>query len=368
MIIGIDGHMLGDHSGGNESFYYNILRCMTFEEADKVYLFVTDKADTSEFEGKFVIIKFKSVNSVIRNFIELPLLCKKYKLDVLHTQYFVPFYRPCKVVCTIHDICFEHYKDIFTRREYIRQKVLVPYAAKRSDIIFTVSENAKADIVNKYKLSPNKVQVVYDAVNNEFRRLNKEELNAAELRNKFELGNQRYILSVGNLQPRKNLVRLIKAYHELCEELNEDVKLVIVGKKAWMYDEILKNADIDKGGIVFTDYVSAEDLVRLYNEAAIFVYPSFFEGFGLPVLEAMACETPVATSNVTSLPEVAGDACILFDPFDINQIKKSMKMLLYDDGLCQDLVQKGNTQKEKFNWNDSAEIIVDSYHALDILG
>ena len=139
MIIGIDGHMLGDHSGGNESFYYNVLKCMNVNENDIVYLFVKDGVDIADFENKFTIVRFKSTNALIRNFIELPLLCKKYDLDLLHTQYFIPLHRPCDVVCTIHDICFEHYKNIFTKKEYIRQKLLIPYAAKKSKLVFIKS-------------------------------------------------------------------------------------------------------------------------------------------------------------------------------------------------------------------------------------
>ena len=362
MIIGIDGHMLGDHSGGNESFYYNVLKCMNVDKNDRVYLFVKDGVDTTEFENKFIIVRFKSANALVRNFIELPKLCKKYNLDLLHTQYFIPFYRPCKVVCTIHDICFEHYKNIFTKKEYIRQKLLIPYAAKKSKLVFTVSEDAKKDIVDKYGLSNEKVIVTYNAVNEMFRKLDDKELNSQELRQKFGLGEERYILSVGNLQPRKNLPRLIEAYHKVCDEVTEKVNLVIVGKKAWMYEDIFRDAKNGNGKIIFTDYVSVEDLVRLYNEAACFVYPSFFEGFGIPALEAMACGTPIATSNKTALPEVVGDAGLMFDPFDVNAIKNSIIQLLCDDELCSDLIKKGEIQKQKFNWNETAKIIMESYH------
>lgn len=116
MVVGIDAHMIGDHSGGNESYYSNIIKNMTIPAGDRYILFVKKGTDMSSYSDKFSIVEFESEGAFKRNFIELPKLCKKYKLDVLHTQYFIPFNRPCPVVCTIHDICFEHYKDIFTKK------------------------------------------------------------------------------------------------------------------------------------------------------------------------------------------------------------------------------------------------------------
>ena len=292
MIIAIDGHMLGDRSGGNESHYTNILRAMKPDKEDTVYLFVKSGADVSEFEEKFRIVRFASESPFRRNFTELDRLCRQYKVQVLHTQYFIPFIRSCRTVCTIHDICFEHYKNIFTKTEYCRQKLLIPYAAKHSEYIFTVSEHAKADIVEHYHVDPARVIVTYNAVSEDFRVLSREELDEAELRERFAIGSAPFVLSVGNLQPRKNLPRLIEAFNQWKAESSSPARLVIVGKKAWMYSEILKSAGSASGNIVLTDYVSNEDLVRLYNAAESFVFPSYFEGFGIPPLEVLALGTP----------------------------------------------------------------------------
>jgi glycosyltransferase involved in cell wall biosynthesis len=361
MRVGIDGHMIGDHSGGNESYYTNILLNMQADKNMQLFLFLKQGVDDSKYKDKFIIVRFKSSNSFVRNFVELPMLCKKYKLDLLHTQYFIPFYRPCPVVCTIHDICFEHYKNIFTKKEYIRQKLLIPYAARHSKVIYTVSENARQDIVNHYQVSQERVLVTYNAVNADFKKLDNDELNEIELREKFEIGEARYILSVGNLQPRKNLPRLIKAFLLYTAEMKTDDKLVIVGKKAWMYDEILREAENNTDKIIFTDYVTNEELIRLYNLATCFVYPSFFEGFGIPPLEAMACGTPVAVADATSLPEVVGDAGIYFDPFDEISIKDAIVALMSDELCRTQLIDKGNLQKEKFKWADSSLKIIESY-------
>lgn len=359
--IGIDGHMLGDHSGGNESYYSNILRYMVVPKDCKVYLFVKPDVDVSEYEGKFEIIQFKSKNALLRNFWELTELCKKYELDLLHTQYFIPFVRPCKVVCTIHDICFEHYKDIFTKKEYYRQKILVPYAAKYSTYVFTVSNHAKKDIVEHYGILPSRTVVTYNAVNDLFRVLSESELNNEELRTKFQIGNVPYVLSVCNLQPRKNLVRLIRSFILMKKKYGGFERLVIVGKKAWMFNDILKTALEGNADILFTDYVCNKDLIRLYNAADCFVYPSFFEGFGIPPLEAMACGTPVVVSNATSLPEVVGDAGLYFDPYNEEEMTEAIHRMLIDTELKHHLREKGFLQVSKFSWKKSAKIITDIY-------
>lgn len=354
--------MLGDHSGGNESYYTNILRAMKVDQEDKVYLFCKEDIDVSEFEGKFTVVRFKNHSSFKRNFVELNQLCKQYDIDVLHTQYFIPFIRSCKVVCTIHDICFEHYKNIFTKKEYCRRKLLIPYAAKHSEYIFTVSNHAKSDIVEHYNVDPDNVIVTYNAVNEQFKMLSDEELKEAELREKFQIGEQPFVLTVGNLQPRKNLPRLIAAFNAWKAEYQKPVKLIVVGKKAWMYSDILKAVGADNGNIVLTDYVTNDDLVRLYNAAACFFYPSFFEGFGIPPLEAMSCGTPVAVADATSLPEVVGDAGIYFNPFDTDEIKRCLQSLMSDEDLQNNLRSKGLSRRNQFSWEKSAKKIYSTYH------
>lgn len=359
--IGIDAHMLGDHSGGNETFYTGILAHMHIPENVEVILFVKPFVDTSFLHEKFKIVRFKSKSAFIRNFIELPFLCLKYKLALLHTQYFIPFFCPCPLVCTIHDICFEHFSDIFTKREYFRQKLLIKFAAKHSKKIITVSQMSRKDIADRYGIDENKIAVVYNAPKESFKQIDLSEEALVELKRKFEI-KKRFILSVGNLQPRKNLVRLIKAFVSLRrQELEFDYQLVIVGKKAWMFDDVIKEAVANNGDVVFTDYVTEADLVKLYNAADSFVYPSIFEGFGLPPIEAMSCGIPVAVSNQSALPEVVGNAGVYFDPYDERDIAQKILQLTKDRPLRQDLIEKSNMQIKKFSWNLSAKKVVELY-------
>lgn len=383
MRIGIDAHVLGDHSGGNESYYRNILREMKIAPGDEVFLFIKPQATWEDYMNKFHVVTFRQKKAVLRNFVELTWLCYKYRLDILHTQYFIPFLRPCPVVVTIHDICFEHYSNIFTKKEQLRQKLLIPYAARCAAHIFTVSRHARKDIATTYRLDPRKISVTYDAVSGDFRVLSKgsddiekpsdvnkkvqpkqprDELMEKELRKKFGLGDKPYILTVGNLQPRKNLPRLIRAFNSW-KKKGGDANLVIVGKKAWMFNDIMKAAAGGSSSIILTDYVSEEDLIRLYNAATCFVYPSFYEGFGIPPLEAMACGTPVAVANATSLPEVVGNAGIYFNPFNEKEIEASIDKLMTDENLRKELVEMGFKQIRKFDWAKSAAVIYKTYHS-----
>lgn len=175
----------------------------------------------------------------------------------------------------------------------------------------------------------------------------------------------RIILSVGNLQPRKNLPRLMRAFVKLKKDSHfSDVQLVVVGKKAWMFDDIMKESADNNKDIILTDYVSNEDLVRLYNLADGFVYPSFYEGFGIPPLEAMACGTPVAVANATSLPEVVGDAGMYFDPFSEEEITNSIVKLLDEDKAIRD--EKRIERVNCFNWQDSANAMFSKY--IEVVG
>lgn len=362
--VGIDGHMLGDHSGGNESYYRNILLNFQQSKDIKYILFLKKDVDSREFENNFQIVRFKTKNALLRNFVELPYLCRKYRLDLLHTQYFIPLFLSCPIVCTIHDICFEHFNDIFTKKEQIQYKLLIPYSAKKSKVILTVSNYAKRDIVDTYRINDKKVVVTYNAAAKEYVKIKKTVREREIMCDQFGIGDFEYILTVGNIQPRKNLKRLIRAFALLQKEHDRKIKLVIVGKKAWMYEDTFNEAKEYTDYIVFTDYVEREDLVRLYNYAKCFVYPSLYEGFGIPPIEALACGTPVAVSNTSSLPEVVGGVGYYFNPYDIQDIKSSLIKLLNDiDNDCVDYSNITN-QGNKYSWNSTAEIVTNTYKEL----
>ena len=305
----------------------------------------------------FNIVFFKNRNAAIRNYIELPGLCTKYNLDVLHTQYYLPFHCSCKTVVTIHDLSFEHYKNIFTTGEYIKDKLLVPYAAKHADKIVTVSNFSKEDIAKCYGIDQSKIAVVYNAVSSKFRKLTAEECAKLNIRGRYGIGHDNYFICVSNLQPRKNIPNLIKAFRLYKEQGGGTDKLVLVGKKAWMFEEIEKLASEDKD-IILTEYVPKDDLVALLNEASGFIYPSIFEGFGIPPLEALSCGTPVAVSDIPVMREVLGDAAIYFDPEDKEKMAEAMTEI------CKSSATDKNDLLSKYLWKSSSSILEHLYKKL----
>ncbi len=359
MRIGIDAHMLGDHSGGNETFYKGILDALVPEEGDQYYIFLNPGTDDSIYRKKFNVYYYRSNNTIMRYLFELPILCKKHSLDILHTQYYIPFFKPCPTVVLIHDISFEHFGEMFKKSELIRNKLLVSYAAKKSDRIITVSEFSKRDITDTYRIPENKISVVYNAVSSEFVRMGEDELNKTDVRSKYGIGNSEFIICVGNLQPRKNIPRLVNAYLEYLKDKPEKpMKLVIAGKKAWLYDESSNAALKDQENIIMTGYVEREDLISLYNLAKGFIYPSVFEGFGIPPLEALACGARVAVSDIPVMHEVIGEQAIYFDPYDVLSIKNAFNLL----GDENDRVPINSYEYNiKFSWESSAKKLSQVY-------
>lgn len=370
MRICIDAHVLGDKSGGNETYYRNFIDTINkfLDKDDEVILLLANKEEAEKINKKQIenikTIVFKNKNPLIRYLYEIPTLVKKYNIDVLHTQYYAPLVKNCKLVVTIHDISYEHFPDYFSKVELIRNRLWIWYSSKIANAILTVSEYSKKDISNRYSINQNKIFVTHLAASEIYKKVDIKLVE--ETKEKFEI-NGDYLLTVGNLQPRKNMIRLINSYVELkTNNQNFNLKLVIVGKKAWKSDKIFErvNSANLNNEIILTDYVSNEELVSLYNGAQIFIYPSIFEGFGLPVIEAMACGTPVITSNVSSLPEVAGDSALLINPYDYNDITNKIIELYRNNELIENLKIKGEVRAKEFKWEETTLKILNVYRNL----
>lgn len=365
MRVGIDAHALGSHLGGNETYTRNLIRALAQADPDGDYtLFLTAQGRDVQIPGtermRRVIVR--PHNPLVRIPLSLPLALARERIDVVHVQYIAPPVCPARIVVTVHDIAYEHYPQFFTPAEVARLRVLVPLTIRRAAVVLTVSEFCKQDIVRRYCVPPEKVVVAYNAPDPMFRPIH-DEARLASVRERYGTGEQ-YILSVGNLQPRKNLRTLIDAYVRLRRADATRHKLVLVGKKAWLYDDIFAAAR-ESGyaeEIVFTGYVPDEDLVALYNAADLFVYPSIFEGFGLPPLEAMACGAPVIASNTSALPEVLGDAALLVDPLDPKGMAQALMTVL--DELCvrSSLATQGPRHAAAYSWEAAAQSAAEIYH------
>jgi glycosyltransferase involved in cell wall biosynthesis len=365
MRIGIDAHAIGARQGGNETYIRSLIKSLAEIDGDNLYtIYLANASAAAQWrEGftnqyrNFSVRLLPPPTPLVRVPVYLTYELLRRPVDVLHVQYTAPPFCRAPLVVTIHDLAFERMPETFTRRGSFQLKLTVRRTAKKAARIATVSEYSRRDLLDIYKLPSEKVTVTYNGVETHFKPGPAVPNEAEEIRNRFGIARE-FLLAVGSLQPRKNLVRLIRAYEKLRgERADFRPQLVIVGRKLWLtheiFDEVKKHRWADD--VILTGYVSDEDLPALYRAARAFVYPSLFEGFGLPPLEAMACGTPVVTSNVSSLPEVTGDAALLIDPNDERSLAGALIEIVNNDRLRAELREKGIAQAKKFTWRDAAQ-------------
>ncbi len=273
---------------------------------------------------------------------------RKSGADLLHVPHYnVPVFYRGKLAVTVHDLTHLVLPQFLPNKAaYLYAKFLIGYAVRKAEVVFTVSENSKRDILRFYNIPEDKIAVVYNAVDSRF--VHRDMADVSYLIDKYHIPrDKKVIMYVGNLKPHKNLPRLLEAYSKM--NGREDTCLVLVGKA---FDSEDLTPQIKALGIedrvIKTGIIVDNELVDFYNLADLFVFPSLYEGFGIPPLEAMACGTPVVCSNNSSLPEVVGDAAYMFDPYDEKQIRDAMEKVLGDDSLSQSLVERGYRRVELF--------------------
>jgi glycosyltransferase involved in cell wall biosynthesis len=267
---------------------------------------------------------------------------------------------PCASVVTFHDMTFFLYPELHTRAKRLFFPLAIRASARRADALIAVSESTRQDVIRGLGISPEKILTTQSGVDPVFRPIN-DTVAKGKIAEKYDLP-ERFILYVGLIEPRKNLPMLISAFKRLIDS-GEDYKLVLVGRYGWMYEELLKqinNLDLE-GMIHFTGYVSQEDLPLVYNLSSLFVYPTIYEGFGLPVLEAMACGVPVITTDVSSLPEIVGEAGMLVPVNDVKALYGAMIEVLRDEDLRRKMINKGIQRAAKFTWEQTAKLTFQVY-------
>ncbi len=290
--------------------------------------------------------------------LSLDFMINRPKLDLfLSPAHSVPLYCPFKSIAVIHDLAYFKFKEYFTKFDYFMlSKLTTNIAIRKASHLIAVSKSTKNDIIKYFNISPEKITVIYEGFNNRvYYPRSLQEVN--NIKNKYSIKNK-YILCVGTLQKRKNIVRLIKAFAKIKRHDKISDNLVIVGKRGWLYKEIfeiVKKLKLDKE-IIFTDYVPLDDLPVLISGAKFYILPSLYEGFGLPLLEAMACGTPVITSKISSLPEVCDRAGLLINnPYSVEEIYQKIKKLYFNEDLQNHLSKKGLIRSQEFSWKKCAQ-------------
>ena len=355
MKIAIDAHSLGTQAGGNETFYRQLIRGLAQDKSRNQYvLFHTHPFRLPEIENdpRFSLRKIPK-NPLLRLSAALPLALRKTRPEIFHCQYIKPLWGSGKTVVTIHDLAHEHHPEYFRPAEVLRMKKLVPWTARRAHHILTVSEFSARDIAARFGIAREKITVAYQAPSPDFHPRDKQACQE-HLSRTYGV-RPPFILYVGRIQARKNLPRLVEAYARLRSQ-GSAATLVLVGKKDWQAERLLEKIRELRleSNVLFPGFVPFDDLPLFYNAAEVFIFPSFFEGFGLPVMESMASGVPTITSRGSSLEEVAGDGALLIDPADTDSIAAALEKVLSDRELRDRLVAAGIRRAAEFRRDDLA--------------
>ncbi|OQY45731.1 MAG: hypothetical protein B6242_09470 [Anaerolineaceae bacterium 4572_78] len=355
--IGLNAHLLSleknYRSAGISGYIHNLLMHLADMKPEYHYTaFLSDKRVHSTKNLTVSHSLFPTANPLARIIWEQafqPFALLHNKINLLHALAFIaPVMVPCPFIITIYDLSFKRYPDAFRpfKRWYL--DTFTAYSARRAKAIIAISESTRQDIIQLYDITPAKVHTIYCGVDAIFRRYSSAEIALFKQKNGLP---KSFIFYLGTIEPRKNVLGLIEAYAMWKKHDTHAPKLLIGGGKGWYYQHVFQLVETHNltDSIIFVGYIPQAELPLWHNSATLFIYPSFFEGFGLPIIEAMACGTPVITSNISSMPEAAGEAAILNDPNDTVALAESMKSTFYDVTLRTRLQQKGFEQAKKFS-------------------
>jgi glycosyltransferase involved in cell wall biosynthesis len=362
MRYAIDAHAIGRHLTGNEVYVRSLISAFgVVDKRSEFIAYVSLKEAESWIPERFQV-KRVSANPFARLGYQLSRLVKEDKPALLHVQYTGPLFCPVPVVASIHDVSFIEHPEYFKNLRRRQLEITVSRTARTAARIITGSQFSRSAIASAYSLDPERITVVPDAANPFFRVVSRE-ASQKRVREKYHFGGP-FVLSVGDLQPRKNHIGLIEAFARL---IKSDAKLthrlVLAGQDTWFgakVREAARNSGVEER-IFFTGFVTDEDLLRLYNACDCFVFPSFYEGFGIPILEAMACGRAVACANTSAMPEVADGAGLLFDPNRPDEIVRALRDILIDSELRGRMERLGLQRAATFTWQKSAQLTLQVY-------
>ncbi|MDP2585409.1 MAG: glycosyltransferase family 1 protein [Candidatus Levybacteria bacterium] len=388
MLIGINGYEAvvsrfgyDEETGlprrvGSGEYCYQLLVNLNKIDKKNSYIIYLPEAPTADLPEEsenwhYKIIKPRKMWTLVG--LSLEFLLRRSKPDVfLSPTHYLPIFAPSISLISILDTSYIHFPELFKSVDLTQLTKWTKYSAKKARSILTISQASKDDIIKTYGIPEKEVVVTYPGIKKVLSGGYKV-LSMSQLEEKYGVKKD-FILFVGTLQPRKNIARLIEAFSKFKTKdprsKIQDLSLVIVGKKGWKFEEILaapKTFGVEKK-VKFLDSVTDEDLPAFYKNAVCFVLPSLYEGFGLPVLEAMQYGCPVITSNISSLPEAGGDAALYVDPLDANDIAKKLELVINDNDLRQKFIKKGYEQIKKFSWEKTAKETLSALEGIKYYG
>jgi glycosyltransferase involved in cell wall biosynthesis len=382
MKIGIDIRTLMDrHYSGVSEYVFNLVNnLLDIDLENEYFLFYNSAHDISgripNFSSPRVKVVYTRYPNKIFNYF-LQKLFKQPKIDEIlggvdiflspHIN-FLALSDYCQKVLTVHDLSYLRHPEFFSRRKnFWHSSIDVKKMVKKFDKIVAVSENTKNDLMELAETQHEKVKVIYAGVPSDYRPLPINDSLVKAVKEKHDLP-EKFILYLGNIEPRKNISGLIKAYNNLRRDNLElkDVKLIVAGATGWKIDDTFSELQASPyyNDIKFLGYIDREDKPALYNLATVFIYPSFYEGFGFPPLEAMACGLPVITSNISSLPEIVGNAALTVDPYNISALSQALKEVITNLPLHDELVEQGIIRASAFNWRQTAQNYLEIFKEL----
>ena len=363
MRFSVDAHAIGCHLTGNEVYIRNLLHEFArLDEGNELIAYISKQGVERDLPVR-IQTRRVSENPYKRLGVDLPQHLRRDCPDLLHVQYTGPVFCAAPLVVSVHDVSYLEYPQYFTRFRSLQLRLTVRRTLERAARVLTPSEFSRSAILRHYRIDEEKVVVVPNAVAHQFRPVEREVARAA-IQRKFGI-RRPFVLTVGDLQPRKNHLGLLRAFEDVLRsgpQLQHD--LVFVGKETWYSRELHRavNQSALRDRVHFTGFVEDADLVQFYGACDLFVFPSFYEGFGLPILEAMACGRAVACSRLTAMPEVADAAGILFDPGSKEEIARAMLDILLDPELRARLERLGMQRAAAFSWEKSAVRTLQVYH------
>jgi glycosyltransferase involved in cell wall biosynthesis len=352
--------MVGGHETGNETYVKGLVEGFKARDGDLDLVVYNVGARWTEPNRSVRFQRLLSANPYVRLGVELPLRSLGQRLDILHMTYAAPVWSAAPLVLTVHDICYATNPEWFSERDLRVLSANIPRSIRKARHVITDSQSARNQIVETYHVPDDKISAIPIGPGAGAQPITEsdalQELAALKLDPK-----RPYLLAVGNLQPRKNLVRLVEAFAELVRARGHDIDLVIVGPQRFRAEDAFAAARAMAGRVHFTGYVTDRQLAACYRCATAFVFPSLYEGFGLPALEAMSHGVPMACSDAGSLPEVCGDAALLFDPRSVEAIVDALDRILKDPALRARLSAAGTARAKEFSWTRSAELTLAVY-------